>query len=124
MLDEIAPFLMIVAVTWLIVLLFIHLFKYRIRKRMIETNLDDENVIKAILDAKGNKEREQNVLKWMLLGIFGGLGLVIQEFLPYSMDESMLPYGVVIIFLSIGLLIYYLLIKNLLKNRDDGSQER
>lgn len=91
---------------------------------MIETNLDDENVIKAILDAKGNKEREQNVLKWMLLGIFGGLGLVIQEFLPYSMDESMLPYGVVIIFLSIGLLIYYLLIKNLLKNRDDGSQER
>lgn len=84
---------------------------------MIETNLDDENVIKAILDTKGNKEREQNVLKWTLLGIFGGLGLVIQEFLPYSMEESMLPYGVVIICLSIGLLIYYLLINNLLKNR-------
>lgn len=90
---------------------------------MIETNLDDENVINAILETKGSKEREQNVLKWTLLGIFGGLGLVIQEFLPYSMDESMLPYGVVIIFLSIGLLLYYLLINYLIKNRYDTKEK-
>ena len=91
---------------------------------MIETNLDDENVINAILETKGSKEREQNVLKWTLLGIFGGLGLIIQEFLPYSMDESMLPYGVVIVFLSIGLLLYYLLINYLIKNRNDSAAEK
>ena len=90
---------------------------------MIETNLDDVNVVKAILETKGPKEREQNVLKWTLLGIFGGLGLIIQEFLPYKMDASILPYGVLIILLSIGLLIYYLLITYFLKNRDDGSKE-
>ena len=88
---------------------------------MVETNLDDEDIIKAILETKGKKEREHNVLKWMSLGIFGGLGLIFQEFLPYTMDESMLPLGVIIIFLSIGLLVYYLLINFLLKNRDDGS---
>lgn len=88
---------------------------------MIETNLDDENIIKAILATRGKKEQEQNVLKWTLLGIFGGLGLVFQEFLPYNMEDSMLPYGVIIIFLSIGLLIYYLLINNRLKNRNGGS---
>lgn len=120
LLDELAPFIMIIAVTWLIVLLFIHLLKYRIRKRMIETNLDDENVIKAIFETKEYKERGQDVLKWTSLGFFGGLGLVFQEFLPYSIDESMLPFGVVIIFLSIGLLVYYLLINYLLKNRDSS----
>ncbi|MRH99529.1 hypothetical protein GH721_03190 [Kriegella sp. EG-1] len=99
------------------------MMKYRTRKRMIETNLDDENVVKAILETKGPKERQQNVLKWTLLGIFGGLGLIVQEFLPYKMDESILPYGVVIILLAIGLLIYYLLITYFLKSRDDGSRE-
>jgi len=115
---------MIIATSWMIVLVILHLMKYRIKKRMIETNLDDENVVRAILETKGPKEIRQNVLKWTLLGIFGGLGLIIQEFLPYKMDESILPYGVVIILLSIGLLIYYLLTNYLTKNRDDGSQER
>lgn len=91
---------------------------------MIETNLDDEKVIKAILETKGSKEREQNVLKWTLLGIFGGLGLVVQEFLPFNMDESILPYGVVIIFLSIGLLLYYLLINHFLKDQDEPSSRK
>lgn len=115
---------MILATTWIIAQIFIQLMKYRIRKRIIETNLDDENVVKAILETTGSKERERNVLKWTLLGIFGGLGLIVQEFLPYSMDESMLPYGVVIIFLSTGLLLYYLLINHFLKNRNDSSPEK
>ena len=123
MLYRIAPYIMITAIAWMFTMILIQLMKYRTRKRMIETNLDDENVVKAILETKGTKEREQNVLKWTLLGIFGGLGLIIQEFLPYKMDESILPYGVVIILLSIGLLIYYLLITYFLKNRDDGSKE-
>ncbi|MDL5514871.1 hypothetical protein QSE00_23880 [Arenibacter sp. M-2] len=123
MLYRIAPYIMITAIAWMFTMILIQLMKYRTRKRMIETNLDDENVVKAILETKGPKEREQNVLKWTLLGIFGGLGLIIQEFLPYKMDESILPYGVVIILLSIGLLIYYLLITYFLKNRDDGSKE-
>lgn len=115
---------MIIATSWMITLIILHLMKYRIKKRMIETNLDDENIVKAILETKEPKERQQNVLKWTLLGIFGGLGLIVQEFLPYKMDESILPYGVVIIFLSVGLLLYYLLTNYPVKNRGEDPQER
>lgn len=114
---------MITAIAWMFTMIIIQLIKYRTRKRMIETNLDDENLVRAILETRGPKERRQNVLKWTLLGIFGGIGLIIQEFLPYQMDQSLLPLGVVTIFLSIGLLTFYLLITHFLKSRDDGSRE-
>lgn len=100
---------MIIMTTWISALAIIQLLRYRIKRKIIEAGLTDENLIKAVLeDNKGHEERQQNVLKWIFLTGFGGLGLIIQEFLPYKMDESLLPYGVIIVFLSIGLLFYYL----------------
>lgn len=92
------------------------LLRYQIKKKIIDAKLTDQSFVKAILeDTQGHKEKQQNVLKWIFLTGFGGLGLVVQEFLPYRMEESILPYGVIIIFLSIGLLFYYLLNERLSK---------
>nr|WP_199156696.1 DUF6249 domain-containing protein [Pedobacter sp. ASV2] len=109
MLYKIAPFIMIIMTTWISALAVIQLLRYRIKRKIIEAGMVDENLVKAILeDNKSHEEKQQNVLKWVFVMGFGGLGLIVQEFLPYNMDESLLPYGVIIVFLSIGLLLYYL----------------
>ena len=118
MLVKIAPFIMIIATTWLIVKVINNLMKYRIKRRMIETNMNDENLIGSILEINIDPEdRKRTELKWILLGFFGGIGLVTLEFLPYEMDESILPYGVLSIFLAFGLLVYYLIVYYLSKNK-------
>lgn len=117
MLEKIAPFIMITATTWLIVTLLNNLMKYRIKRRIIETNMNDRDLINAILESRHDSDdRKKNTLKWIFISFFGGIGLIIQEFLPYKMDESILPYGVLSIFLSIGLLIYYLIIHYFFRN--------
>ena len=94
--------------------------KYRIKRRIIETNINDQHLINAILESKEDPEyRKKNTLKWIFLGLFGGLGLVTLEFLPYEMDESILPYGVLSIFLAVGLLLYYLIILYLFKDKTE-----
>lgn len=111
---------MITATTWLIVLVLNNLMKYRIKRRMVETNMNDENLIGAILESKEDPwDRKIKTLKWIFLGFFGGLGLITLEFLPYEMDESILPYGVLSLFLSVGLLLYYLLITRFLKTQEE-----
>lgn len=111
MIEKIAPFIMITVTTWLIVMLLNNLMKYRFKRRIIETNMNDENLISLILESKKDpEERKIQLLKWIFISFFGGIGLIVQEFLPYKMDESILPYGVLSIFLSIGLILYYLII--------------
>ena len=108
---------MIIMTTWITSMAIMQLLKYRLKKKIIDAKLTDQNFVKAVLDDRpGHKERQQNILKWIFLAGFGGLGLVIQEFLPYSMENSILPYGVIIICLSVGLLCYYLVNEHLSKN--------
>lgn len=121
MLYKIAPFVMIIMTTWITSMAVIQLLKYRIKRKIVDARLADQSLIKAILeDTQGHKERQQNLLKWIFLTLFGGMGLIAQEFLPYSMEESVLPYGVIVIFLSIGLILNYLLNEHLSKSRKDS----
>ncbi|MEJ0054490.1 MAG: hypothetical protein WDN75_01885 [Bacteroidota bacterium] len=53
-------------------------------------------------------------LKWGLLAFFGGLSLIIMEFIRVSPD-SPLPYGLFAVAVSLGFLIYYFLVKKDLK---------
>ncbi|ACT96662.1 hypothetical protein [Dyadobacter fermentans] len=46
-------------------------------------------------------------MKWGILSLFGGMGLVVIEFLPYKISESTLPDGVEAIFLAVGFLVYH-----------------
>lgn len=122
MLYKIAPFIIVIVTTWIISVTIIQLLKYRLQKKIVESGLADEKLINAILkEVKDPKEKQHSLLKWIFITAFGGIGLIFQEFLPYKMNDSMLPYGVICVFLSIGLLFYYLLNVYLLKNKDDQS---
>ena len=52
-------------------------------------------------------------LKWGLVAFMSGLGLIVIEFLRYINEdlvnyrESVLPFGILLVFISLGFLIYF-----------------
>lgn len=111
MIYRLAPFIMIVAIFILLTIIIVNLMKYRLRKKMVESRMMDESFIASSLPPQNAKSEKRNILKYSLLFIFGGAGLIFQEFLPYSAETSILPYGVEIMSIAIGMLIYYLIIR-------------
>lgn len=104
----IAPFLVIIVFLVAMAVVFINLFNYRLKKRLIETGNIDESTVSYLFRTSGFR---YEVLKWGLVLFFGGLGLVILEFIPYKDNHSPLPYGVESIFISLGFIVYYLIIR-------------
>jgi len=84
------------------------LTEYILKKKMIDkgyVNEDTQAVFKRHTD-----ENKYAALKWGLIIFFGGLALIIMEFIPTS-PESPLPYGLFAFFISFGFLLYYFIVK-------------
>lgn len=81
---------------------------YILKKKMIEkgyVNEDTQAIFKRNTD-----ENRYSSLKWGLIIFFAGLSLIIMEYLQYD-TNSPLPYGVFAVFVSLGFLIYYFLVR-------------
>ncbi len=86
---------------------------YNLRKKMVDKGyVNEEN--KHLL-AKQNDDNKYSSLKWGLLVLSAGIGLVIIDYLPRKHD-SVLPFGIFAICVSLGFLVYFLIAKNLTKN--------
>lgn len=83
-------------------------FNYLLKKRVVESGPIDSNALDFL---KSVSSTGDSVLKWGLLFFFGGLGLVVLEFLPFDSNNSSLPFGVECIFVSAGFLVYYYLVR-------------
>ncbi|MFZ1807930.1 MAG: DUF6249 domain-containing protein [Cyclobacteriaceae bacterium] len=84
------------------------LTEYILKKKMIDkgyVNEDTQAIFKRHAD-----ENKYAALKWGLIIFFGGLALIIMEYIPTS-PESPLPYGLLAFFISFGFLIYYFIVK-------------
>jgi hypothetical protein len=86
---------------------------YILKKKMIEKGYVNEDT-QAIFK-KNTDENKYASLKWGLIILFAGLSLIIMEYLDYA-TTSPLPYGLFAVFVSVGFLIYYFMIKKELKN--------
>jgi len=82
------------------------LMTYLLRRRLIELGQWNEQTHRQ-LEQENQSPTES--LKWGLILLFTGIGLIIVHFLPVSPDSS-LPYGVVMVSAAIGFLIYYALV--------------
>jgi uncharacterized protein YneF (UPF0154 family) len=91
-----------------VAVIIIAFYNYRIKKQIIESGPIDENALKFLFSMS---DLGSNVLKWGLILLFGGIGLVVIEFLPYTIDESTLPFGIEAIFIALGFLLYFFIIK-------------
>ncbi|MEX1239796.1 MAG: DUF6249 domain-containing protein [Cyclobacteriaceae bacterium] len=81
---------------------------YILKKKMIEKGYVNEDT-QAIFK-RNTEENRYTSLKWGLILLFAGLSLVIMEFIQYD-NQSPLPYGLFTVFVSLGFLIYYFLVK-------------
>jgi hypothetical protein len=82
---------------------------YILKKKMIEkgyVNDDTQGIFKTYSGA----DNRFGSLKWGLLALFGGIALILMEYLDVRSD-SPLPYGILAVALSVGFLTYYALVK-------------
>ena len=82
-------------------------FNYRIKKRIIETGPVNLESIKLFNNNIGGPGVE--ALKWGCVVFFGGMGLVLIEYMPYR-ENSPLPYGLVAMFVALGFLSYWFIV--------------
>lgn len=83
------------------------LLNYRLKSRAMRSGLLNPEGIRLLNQLNG--DIRENALKWSLLLFFGGVGLVVLQYLPFP-SRSPLLYGIESIFLAIGYFIYYLII--------------
>lgn len=81
---------------------------YILKKKMIDKGYVNEDTQAIFKQYK--VENKSSALKWGLIIFFGGLSLIIMEYIP-SGPNSPLPYGLMAVFISAGFLSYYFLSK-------------
>jgi hypothetical protein len=109
MLNYLAPFLMFISIFAMITIILINLMKYWLKNKMLNAGMMEESRMRLILQPNGPKAELRSALKWGLITLFGGSGLIVNEYLKFDPYTSALPYGIELIFISLGLLIYYLI---------------
>jgi hypothetical protein len=104
--QHIAFFAAIVFVFIVIAVVIIAWYNYRLKKRIIDSgpiDTDAINFLKKLVDSGAEQ------LKWGCVLFMSGLGLVVTHYLSYD-EGSVLPYGIEIMFIAAGFLIYYFFI--------------
>jgi hypothetical protein len=81
---------------------------YILKKKMIEKGFVNDDT-QAIFRS-GNVPNRYASLKWGLIALFGGMSLILIDYLDVRRN-SPTPYGIVAISLSIAFLIYFYLVK-------------
>jgi hypothetical protein len=86
---------------------------YMLKKKMVDKGFVNEDT-QAIFKQYEGESNKYSSLKWGLIAFFGGISLIIMEYVPVSPD-SPLPYGLFAVSVSLGFLIYYFLVKREVK---------
>jgi hypothetical protein len=102
-------FLLFIIAIMALTILIIALLNHRIKIRMIRAGFVDENAANAL--NKLNYDLKVDTLKWGLILLFGGAGLILLDYIHLQPDSTM-PYGIETLFLAAGFLTYYLITKN------------
>ncbi|MFY0606965.1 MAG: hypothetical protein JXR10_09625 [Cyclobacteriaceae bacterium] len=84
---------------------------YYLRKKMVEKGILGDDASELL---KKQAEDKYGSLKWGLLVLSAGIGLMVVSIFNYGPD-SPLPYGIFATCLSLGFLSYFLIVKTLNK---------
>ena len=89
-----------------------------LKRKLIQTGHSEQaGILSAPVSAPEEVNRYPS-LKWGLVAFMAGLGLIIVEILrSYIGDngdyyQSMLPYGIELVFISLGFLIYFFIVNS------------
>ena len=81
---------------------------YILKKKMIEKGYVNDDT-QAIFRSQ-NVGNRYSSLKWGLLAFFGGVALILLEYLDVRRSSPM-PFGILAVALSVGFLTYYFIVK-------------
>jgi purine-cytosine permease-like protein len=107
---ELAPFIMFISAFIVTAVIIVSVLNYKLKKRYIDNGYLNADSVDSLTNSIGLKN---DTLKWGIILIFGGVGLLIINFLPYDANRSSVPCGVEAIFIGLGFLLYYNLTKNI-----------
>jgi len=80
-----------------------------LKKKMIDKGFVTEDT-QAVFKSYHRTDGRYPSLKWGLLFLTGGIALILMDVLNVSPDTPM-PYGIFAVSLSVGFLVYYIIIK-------------
>ncbi len=119
---DIALFIPIISVAgfWAAVIFWVYMHytsRHRERMALIETGKDA-----SIFKVPKSKRDRSNALKYGLVGVMAGLGLVFSSFLQFAgvMEEEIASFAMLILFGGLGLIIFYIIASN--REQNDGEQ--
>ncbi|QEC76690.1 hypothetical protein [Mucilaginibacter ginsenosidivorax] len=112
---QLLPFIILIVFFIILAVLIIALFNHRLKNRILDAGPLNESSVKFLAQLSGFGTES---LKWGIILFFAGIGLVTMQYIPYSAEDSPLPYGVETIFIAAGFLTYYLAIQ-----RKKGRQQ-
>jgi hypothetical protein len=101
--QHIAFFLVVAVLVITTAVVIINWYNFRLKKRIIDSGPIDRDATDFLqkLTDSGSEP-----LKWGSVLFMAGLGLVINHYLSYEQD-SVLPYGIELMFVAAGFIIYY-----------------
>ena len=85
---------------------------YYLRKKMVDKGLMGDDAAELL---KKQSSSEHGSLKWGLIILFSGIGLILLSAIPYGPD-SPLPYGLFAVSVSVGFLIYFFISRRMDQN--------
>ena len=105
---ELFSHIMITLVIAIMATLITEFFNFLLKRRIIKSGQLNEHYVRLLTRQTG----KSSALKWGILFLCGGIGLVIIGMLPFKADESPIPWGIEVVCIGAGFLVYYLLVKN------------
>lgn len=105
---QLAPFIVVIALIIAISIVIVVLTNYDLKKKILNKENMNEEMFLILNNLTGFGTE---MLKWGIILLFGGIGLILIEFIPFN-ENSPLPYGVMAVFVALGFLTYYFLMKN------------
>ena len=94
------------------------LTEYLLKRRLIRDNQIDKADALSQFNPKNNELSSYPTLNWGLVALFGGIGFILIEVLSstttlnMSMEDSFLPIGIILVFVSMAFLLYFFIAKN------------
>ena len=104
--NELVPIIAIISVFGSVILFVSTLTNYSLKKKLIDKDMVNPETAN-LFSKQSNKH---SALKWGLIVLFGGFGLITIDAMKLDGDSAM-PYGIVAVSIAVGFLIYYALVR-------------
>lgn len=100
--DELIPIIAIISVFGSVILFVTIITNYSLKRKLIDKNMVNDEATSLFK----NESDKQNSLKWGLIILFGGLGLIIISAMDLDGDDAM-SWGIEGVSIALGFLLYY-----------------